>query len=63
MKTKTQWGWRAQPSCSTEKSWRILGPRRWIRTAPVVLLTLNGGINGVERDEANDTKGRQYSCR
>src|SRR5262249_38396980 len=38
----------------------FMGP---VRTAPVVLLTLNGGINGVERDEANNPAVRGLMAR
>jgi hypothetical protein len=34
-----------------------------VRTAPVVLLTLNGGINGVERDEAKIPHERELMAR
>jgi hypothetical protein len=38
----------------------FMGP---VRTAPVVLLTLNGGINGVERDEAKIPATRELMAR
>jgi hypothetical protein len=41
----------------------LIGP--WmgpIQTAPVVLLTLNGGVNGVEREEAKIPSARDWTA-